>query len=150
MPETQFQGKIVFSVTDAVKYIGATDLEMWTIKPGNTKYISKSSDCRVGWNYTDGYCVKDKEENYFVKSNIDEFPWTKITPKGMSYLNGNVFRYSYSHKPYNWLTNNCQHFALDMYDKAQSHVSCLSKLDNAAKGIRKDEETLKKILNTNC
>ena len=150
MAEIQFQGKIVISVTNAVKYIGSRDLEMWTVYPGNRKYISTSSECRVGWDYTNGYCVKDKEENYFVKSNIDEFPWTKITPKGMSYLNGNIFRYSYNHKPYNWLTNNCQHFALDMYDKAQSHVSCLSKLDNAAKGIRKDEKTLKNILNTNC
>ena len=150
MAEIQFQGKIVISVTNAVKYIGARDLEMWTVKPGNTKYISESSECRVGWDYTDGYCVEDKGGNYFVLSNIEEFPWTKITPKSMSYLNGNIFRYSYNQLPYNWLTNNCQHFALDMYDKAQSHVSCLSKLDNAAKGIRKDEKTLKKILNTNC
>ena len=120
VPEQEFQGQVLISIQDAVRYVSQTDLQMWIEKPVASQNVVVSSqaksDC-VQTNFKE--CVDD--EGYMYEINHPEkLPWRKIRPKSLKELNDNIYRYKYKNLPYHWRTNNCQHFAEDMYVKAQA------------------------------
>ena len=118
VPEQEFQGQVLISMENAVRYVSESDLQMWIEKPEdnqNEVFSQAKSDC-IPTNFTE--CLQDEGYMYEV-NHPAKIPWTRISPKTLKELNDNIYRYKYKNLPYNWRTNNCQHFAEDMYVKAQ-------------------------------
>ena len=101
--EQKFQGDVLLSVEDVVKHMNASNsLKTWVERPdssGSSRYPSPNSG--------GGY--------YRNASNLN---WSRISPRSLKELNDLIYTTSSSGKSYNGLDNNCQHFAIEMYNKS--------------------------------
>ena len=103
MSEQKFQGDVLLSVEDVVKHMNASkSLKTWVQLPdssGSSRYPSPNCD--------GGY--------YQNASNLN---WYRISPRSLKELNDLIYTTSCSGRSYGWRTNNCQHFAIEMYNKS--------------------------------
>ena len=101
--EQKFQGDVLLSVEDVVKHMNASNsLKTWVQRPdssGSSRYPSPNSG--------GGY--------YRNASNLN---WSRISPRSLKELNDLIYTTRCSEKKYGWRTNNCQHFAIEMYNKS--------------------------------
>ena len=108
----------MISMKNAVRYVSETNLKMWIEKPESNQdeVFSKTKHDCIQTNSSK--CIEDDGYKYEV-SHPEKLPWLQISPKSLKELNDNIYQYRYKDLPYHWRTNNCQHFADDMFAKAQ-------------------------------
>ena len=98
-----FSGTVVLTLEDAVRQmnINQNDMNTWVVKPLNEEH----------WEYV-------YENGKF--SNASELTWKECVPMSLKTLNGLIYDTDVADKPYNHMSNNCQHFALNLFNKASN------------------------------
>ena len=95
-----FSGEVVLSLEDAVKLMNsnANDMDTWVVRPtysGEWKYAYEDMQVR----------------------KAAEIPWKICKPRTLAAINNLIYSTKSAGKPYSHMSNNCQHFALEMFDK---------------------------------
>ena len=97
--EQLFSGDVVLTLEDAVRQmnVNQNDMNTWIVRP-----ICDS------WKYV-------FEDGKF--SDTFELNWKECAPMSLRSLNNLIYDADVTDKAYDHMSNNCQHFALNLFDK---------------------------------
>ena len=97
--EQLFSGAVVLTLEDAVRQmnVNQNDMNTWIVRPvcDNWQYVYESGKF----------------------SNTSDLAWKGCDPMPLQELNYLIYQTDVTGKPYNHLSNNCQHFAANLFDK---------------------------------
>ena len=95
--EQCFSGEVVLSFKEAVDLMNENkrDMNTWVVRPESGKQHA----------YRDG--------TYYGASSL---PWKKCSPKTLKEINDLIYTTNCAQKDYSFVSNNCQDFALEMYN----------------------------------
>ena len=94
-----FSGELTYSLTDSVKNMNKNGANTWVVRPKNVM---------DSWNYVyyDGKLTKGSE-----------LSWKECLPITLKKLKHLIYKTSSVSKPYNFLLNNCQHLAEEIFEQ---------------------------------
>ena len=97
--EQSFSGDVVLTLEDAVRQmnVNQNDMNTWIVRPvcDRWEYV-----------YEDG--------KFSISSDLT---WKECAPMSLRSLNNLIYDTDVVDKPYDHMSNNCQHFALNLYNK---------------------------------